>query len=195
MVYEGASSTTQEKMAKALKYSDIDINILNDSYKNLLKYLNNVDESIELNINNSIWIREGEKINEDFLNINKDIFDAHITDLDFSKDKSVDIINNWIDECTNGKITKMINPPISQDTLLYLINAIYFKGDWTDKFYEKYTNKDKFYTEENKEKDIQLMSRKDDIEYGEGKNYKAVRLPYGNEKTSMYIILLLREVM
>lgn len=189
MTYQGARGTTKEKMAEALNYDDIDVNNLNDSYENLLKYLNNVDENIKLDINNSIWFRSGEKINEDFLNTNKNIFDAYIKDLDFSKDKSVDVINKWIDESTNGKIKKMINPPISPDTIMYLINAIYFKGEWSEKFDTKYTTESKFYTEDGLEKDIFLMSRKDGIEYGEGQDYKAVRLPYGNKKTSMYLIL------
>lgn len=189
MTYQGAKGTTKDAMAQALRYKDIDMNVLNESYKNLLRYLTQIDSKVELNISNSIWIRKGEEIKEDFLSVNRDVFDADANELDFSKEDSANKINEWISEATKGKIQKMISPPISPQVVMYLINAIYFKGDWTEQFEKKNTFSTKFHTEDGNTKDIMIMNRKGEVEYVKGDNYKAVRLPYGKEKVSMYCIL------
>lgn len=189
MTYQGAKGTTKDGMAKTLNYEDIDIGVINDSYKNHLRYLNQVDNKIKLDINNSIWIKEGRKVNEDFISVNKDIFEAYIESLDFSSDEAVEKINNWIADSTNGKITKMLNPPIPPQVVMYLINAIYFKGEWAEEFDEKNTYSREFVAGDGSSQQVMMMNRTDEVEYGEGTDFKAVRLPYGNGKTAMYCIL------
>lgn len=193
MTYQGAETSTREDMAKALRYEGIEDSILNESYQNLLGYLNRIDKKIHLDINNSIWIREGEEIKEDFIQVNKDIFRADVTELDFSKEDSVDKINQWIDDSTKGKIKKMIDGPISSDVIMYLINAIYFKGEWSEQFKKENTFETEFYAENGETQKVMMMSKHGDVEYGEGDDFKAVKLPYGNEKTAMYIMLPKKE--
>ena len=189
MTCNGARTTTKEAMAEALRYEGMDIEQVNKTYQNLLGYLGQVDPKIELNINNSIWIREGEPIEEAFISLNKDIFNADVKTMDFSKEGAADKINKWISEATKGKIQKMIEPPISQDVLMYLINAIYFKGEWTEQFDKKHTFSRKFRAGSGETKKVMMMSRKGEVAYGQGDDFKAVRLPYGNGKTAMYCIL------
>ncbi|MDQ2086592.1 serpin family protein [Herbivorax sp. ANBcel31] len=189
MTMQGAGSTTLEGMKEALKYDGKDIKDINETYKNLLLYLNHVDKKIDLDINNSIWIREGEDIKENFQKINKDIFNAYITQLDFSKDDAADKINGWIADSTNDKIKKMIDPPIDPNIVMYLINAIYFKGEWANQFEKDDTFNAEFNTGFGTKKEIDMMSKKSEVEYGQRDDYQAVRLPYGNGNTSMYCIL------
>ncbi|MCD6340443.1 MAG: hypothetical protein J7L51_00640 [Desulfurococcales archaeon] len=134
MTYNGALGQTKEDMMAALRYSNIDLSVLNTTYRNLIDYLEQADEEVELLISNSIWYREGDVIKEDFLNANKDFYDAEVRELDFSDEQAAHTINNWISESTKGKIEKMLEPPISPDVVMYLINAVYFKGEWTNKF-------------------------------------------------------------
>lgn len=189
MTYNGAGTTTKEAMAEALRYKGIELEKLNEGYKNFLVHLNNVDPKVQLNINNSIWFKKGEEIKQDFLSTNRNNFNAYITELDFQDAKAADTINNWISKATKGKIDKMIEPPISSDVIMYLINAIYFKGQWTKQFNKKLTFTGTFNTEDGQKKEVQLMNRKGEIEYGEVEKSKIVKLPYGNEKTAMYCIL------
>lgn len=189
MTYQGAGGATKEGMAEALNYIGIEMETLNDSYRKLLAYLENIDDQVQLNISNSIWAREGGGFNEDFLDVNKDVFDAYVTELDFSRADAADIINTWIEDATEGKIDKMLQPPIPGNVVMYLINAIYFKGEWTEKFDENRSFEGSFHTEEGQIRDITMMSRNETTEYGEGDGFKVVRLPYGNGKTAMYSIL------
>lgn len=189
MTYNGAKSTTKEAMENVLCYGNICTANLNNGYKNLLTYLNNGITDVELNINNSIWYKKGKDIKQEFLTTNRDDFSAHIACLDFRDKEAANIINQWIDGATKGKIDKMIDPPIPADVIMYLINAIYFKGQWTIPFDKEYTFTGVFNREDGQEKEIQMMTRKGKAEYGEVRGTKIVRLPYGNEETAIYCIL------
>jgi len=191
MTYNGAKDNTKAEMESVLGYTGLDTNLVNESYKTLINHLENVDKDVKLSIGNSIWVREGEDINKEFININKDIFDAEVDNLDFSKGSSVDKINNWISKSTNGKITDMIKGPISNDVIMYLINAIYFKGQWQDPF-DAYSNStENFTTSEGEKISSEFMNKfiDDKTFYGEGEEFKAIKLPYDNGKISMYMML------
>ncbi|MGI6685244.1 MAG: serpin family protein [Bacillota bacterium] len=189
MTYQGAGSTTKEAMAHTLGYMGIEDEKLNESYQNLIRYLHKLDQKVELNIGNSLWIREGEDIKEDFLAVNKKTFDASVTTLDFSKEIAADEINQWISDATKKKIVKMIDPPIPPDIVMYLINAIYFKGDWTNQFDKKQTYPAQFQAGNGSTREVMMMSKNGKVEYGQGDDFKAVRLPYGSGKAAMYCIL------
>lgn len=189
MVYEGAGGTTRSDMAKVLNYEGIETAELNDSYKNLLLHLNSLDSKVKLSIKNSIWIRQGEAVKADFINTNEDVFDAYVSETDFSKSDAADRINRWISEATEGKIEKMVSSPIDPMVVMYLINAIYFKGEWTTRFEEKNTFEAKFNSAAGIEEDIMMMSMQSDMEYASKEGYRAIKLPYGSKETAMYCIL------
>ena len=189
MTYNGADGKTKEDMAKALSYAGIDISTINTSYKNLLPYLSNVDDEVDLDISNSIWYRIGETIKEEFITTNRDAFDAEISEIDFSQADAADRINTWIKESTKSKIEKMLDPPLPADVVMYLINAVYFKGHWTYEFDKDNTYPGIFTNIDGVEEDVDMMSMKGTVEYGEGDDYKVLRLPYGKEKLYMYFIL------
>ena len=189
MTYLGAGTTTKESMAKALGYTGMNDEKLNESYRNLLRYLKQLDKKVELNISNSLWIKEGEVIKEDFLSANRNIFDASINPLDFSKENAADEINQWISNATKKKIEKMIDPPIPPNIIMYLINAIYFKGDWAEQFDTKNTFDASFLAGDGSTSEVKMMSRNGKVEFGQGDGFKAVRLPYGSGKAAMYCIL------
>lgn len=190
MAYNGAEGSTREAMEQALAITGLDRDAINSDFSSLSYQLEKLDKKIELYIGNSIWIREGSEINESFIKVNKKAFNAEVRTLDFSDIKSVDIINDWIDSATKGRITDMLKPPINPDTLMYLINAIYFKGEWSKQFNSKMTYQDNFYALNGEIQTANMMRKPhDSVEFTDGGTYKAVRLPYGKGKTSMYIIL------
>jgi serine protease inhibitor len=106
---------------------------INQAYSNLMELLTTLDPQVVMNIANSAWIREGYPVNEMFLERNRNYFDAEVSELDFSSPDAPDIINEWIREKTSGMIEEMIGD-IGPLVVIYLINAIYFNGDWTVQF-------------------------------------------------------------
>ncbi len=189
MTYNGAGGETRNEMKESLGYGDVSDEKTNGSFENLIPYLMQADETVEIDISNSIWYRAGEPIGTDFLEKSEKVFDAWVEEMDFQKPDSADIINGWIEDATKGKIDKMIDPPIPPDLVMYLINAVYFKGEWTNAFDEERTYETQFYEESGKQKTVEMMSNKTTVDFGETKDFKIARLPYGNEKLSMYFVL------
>lgn len=189
MVYQGAGTTTRDAIAEALNYKGMSIDEVNQSYMDHLSYFKKLYPQVELNVANSIWVREGFDVKESFLNKNKEVFNAQNSFLDFSNPEACDIMNNWISNATKGKIGNMIKPPIDPEIIMYLMNAIYFNGSWTDQFDIAQTRQGNFKKLNGENKLVQMMNKTDDFRYGEGLGYKAVELPYGSGSVSMYCIL------
>ncbi|HEX9059741.1 MAG TPA: serpin family protein [Clostridia bacterium] len=189
MAYQGANGTTKDAISNALRYKGLDISTVNNSYKELFSYLNQADPKVQLAINNSIWYRDGLKVKDDFMSVNKDVFSSYIASLDFSNPDSANKINGWISTATKGKISNMINPPIPSDVLMYLINAVYFKGQWTEVFDPFKSTSGSFQSGDSSIKNVVYMKKRSAGEYGSGTDYKAVRLPYGSGNIAMYCIL------
>ncbi len=189
MTYNGSGGENREEMKSVLGYENFSDEMANDSFENLIPYLTQADDKTIIDISNSIWYREGEAIGESFLDLNKKVFDASVEAIDFQKSDSADIINGWIEDATKGKIDKMIDPPIPPDVVMYLINAVYFKGEWTNAFDEERTYESKFTEDSGEEKTVEMMSKKTTVDFGETESFKIARLPYGNEKLSMYLLL------
>ncbi|UCB53045.1 MAG: serpin family protein, partial [Candidatus Zixiibacteriota bacterium] len=139
MTYNGAAGTTREAMQKTLELSGLTIEEVNKSYKTLLELLSQLDPKVRFQIANSIWYRKGMSFEKDFIDLNRTYFDALVSELDFADPKAAETINAWVDENTNGKITQIVDPPIDPLMVMFLINAIYFKGDWLYPFEESDT--------------------------------------------------------
>lgn len=189
MVYQGANTTTKESMAKVLNYTGISTEEINQSYMDHLNYFEKLYPQVELNVANSIWLRENFKANESFLTKNKEVFNAESSYLDFTKPEACDVINKWISDATKGKIDNMINPPISPEVIMYLVNAIYFNGSWMDQF-DKGQTIDSTFTKINGEKKlVPMMNKTDKYNYAETSELRAIELPYGSGSVSMYCVM------
>ncbi len=189
MVYQGADTTTKDAMAKALNYSELTTEEINQSYKDHLSYFKKLYHEVELNVANSIWTREGFEVNKSFLNTNKEVFNSENSYLDFSQSEACDIMNKWISDATKGKIENMINPPIDPEMIMYLINAIYFNGSWMDQFDISQTRDSAFTNTKGEVKLVPMMNKTDKYNYAETSEFRAVELPYGSGSVSMYCIL------
>lgn len=188
MAYNGAVGDTNLAMADAMEFSGMDMEELNQGFSDLMVSILNGDPSIQINIANSIWSRLGFDPEEDFVDINKKYYSSEVKELDFSDPGAVDTINGWIEDATEEKIKKMLTE-IPGDVVMYLINAIYFKGDWTYPFEEEATYEEDFNLEDGSKKSVEMMHIVEHYDYIAGENFGMVRLPYGDEKFSMYIVL------
>jgi len=188
MTYNGAVGDTNLAMAEALRFKGFDLEELNSGFHDLMISIRNADNDIDIAIANSIWYRLGFKVKEDFIERNKKYFSSEVNEIDFAAPEAVDTINGWIEEETRGKIDKMLSE-IPADAVMYLINAIYFKGNWTYPFDENLTSDDDFYLLDGSTKKVPMMTQEENFPYYRGDNFSGVRIPYGQEKMAMYIIL------
>lgn len=190
MALQGADANTKECIEKALNYTGMDTEEINQAYIDHLKYFKNLNSEVKMNIANSIWVNENFKVNENFLAKNQEVFNSKVSYLDFTKEQEAcDIMNKWIYDQTNGKIDNMMSPPISPSMVAYLINAMYFNGSWTDKFNRNATVDSTFTNINGEKKTIPMMNKTDTFKYAQTDEYSAVELPYGSGSVSMYAIL------
>ncbi|MBW4633259.1 MAG: serpin family protein [Iphinoe sp. HA4291-MV1] len=189
MTYNGASGSTKEAMAKVLELKGLNLQQINSSNAVLKKLLENPDPKVQLTIANSLWANKEASFNPDFLQRNRDFYTARVTNLNFTDTGAPTIINNWVNENTRGKINKIVEK-IEPNQVLFLINAIYFKGSWTNEFDKQQTAEYPFYLSSSKQKQHPMMSQSGDYRYYENQQFQAVSLPYGkNGKISFYIFL------
>ena len=188
MTYNGAVGETERVMAEVLEIDALDLSTINHSNRALQNSLENPDPKVEISIANSIWYRQGIEFNPIFLERNRSFFGAEVAGLDFSAPQATATINEWVDTNTNGKIEKIVDR-INPQTLLFLINAIYFKGNWQDEFNKSMTRPGTFQLPNGSEKRVQMMRREGEYPYFRGTNFEATRLPYGDGRLGMYIFL------
>lgn len=189
MTYNGASGSTQQAMAKALELQGMNLQQINSDYVQLKASLENPDPKVTLNIANSLWVDKNASLKPDFIERNQNFYQAKITNLDFADTQAPNTINNWVQENTQGKIEKIVDK-IDPDQILFLLNAIYFKGSWTNEFKSEKTAEFPFYLLSGEEKQHPMMSQSGDYRYYENEQFQAVSLPYGeNGRISFYIFL------
>ena len=188
MAWNGANGTTKSEMETALKMSGMTTADINDYYKIMQSTLPTIDPTTKLSIANSMWYRTGFVVKPDFLKVNSDYFNSYIKELDFTKAWAVDTINNWCAKKTNSLIPTIIDQ-IPSDAVMYLMNAVYFKGIWRKQFEKKNTSVLKFTNEAGIQGDVNMMYQKDTFGYAETESAQYLDLPYGNKAFSMTVIL------
>jgi serine protease inhibitor len=189
MTYNGADGATKEAMEKTLELSGLTVEEINKSYRNLTNLLTQLDPKVQFDIANSIWYRENLTPEQKFLDLCSEYFYAQVTGMDFSKSDAADIINAWVDENTNGKIKDIVGKPIDPYTVMFLINAIYFKGTWTYQFDPDETEDDLFWLPNWTNIPCKMMQQRGFFKYYAGNDFQAVDLPYGDSAFSMTIFL------
>ena len=180
MTLNGADKDTKTEMLKALSADNITLDDLNIGLHDWTNSLMSNNRIAKLSITNSIWLREGFNANKDFLQTNADYYSAYIRSLDFGNESAPKTINKWVKDATNDTIDKIVDE-ISDDVMLYLINAIYFKGDWKVQFNANKTYKAEFNTPRGKLK-ADFMTRRGEIDYLQSNNISGVVLPYLDEQ-------------
>jgi len=188
MTLNGAAGTTYDEMHSALQYGHTSLADIDAGYKSLIGLLASIDPSVTMQIANSIWYRNTFPFKQTFLDTGHSSFDATITPLDFTKTaQSLSTINGWVTDKTNGRITSILDR-ITDDDVMFLINAIYFKANWRSKFDPALTQAAPFHGVGG-DQQASLMHKEDKIGYARGTGYQAVDLPYGDSTFTMTVIL------
>lgn len=188
MTYNGANGKTKEAMRKTLELADLTIREVNKSYQSLIELLTRLDPKVRFQIANSIWYRQEFSFEQEFINLNMTYFNAEVRGLDFNDPNASKVINGWVDENTNGKIKKIVDV-IDPSMVMFLINAIYFKGTWACEFDENLTKDDWFILFDGSKKPCKMMMQGGSFQYFETADFQVIDLPYGEGDFSMSIFL------
>ncbi|MCK4579005.1 MAG: serpin family protein [Candidatus Marinimicrobia bacterium] len=188
MTANGAADSTLNAMRATLELDALTEEESNQAYQGLIELLLAADPEVRFDLANSIWTREGWTFLADFLQRCQDYFDAEVRSEDFADPATVDLINSWIEEQTNGKIKDMLDV-IPTDAVMYLINAIYFKGTWMYEFDAAKTVDDEFTLVDGSPAPIRMMNQEADLLYHSDEHIQMVDLPYGDGLFRMTVLL------
>jgi len=188
MTLNGAAGTTREAMLEALKVSGITPDQINSSYNDLTDALLSVDKRVIMKIANSVWTEDRITPEQSFIDILKDYYSAESKEFSISDPNAPGKINKWIEESTNGLIKNMVDK-LEDNTVMLIINAIYFKGKWKLQFDDKDTQQLPFHKEDGNSADVPTMRIKDDFRVYDGEGFMLAEFPYGQGNFVMDIVL------
>lgn len=188
LTYNATNGETQKAMAKALGLENLDLDTVNQSNSILVDRYLGIDDKVQIAIANSIWANKRINLNFDFARRAEQFYNARVRNLDFSHPLAVKAINGWVSDETNAKIGRIVDR-VNNVMVLYLINALYFKGAWAKEFNKDNTVDGEFFLMSGKKKMIPIMSQTNVVKYYQDKDFEAISLPYGSGKVSMYLFL------
>lgn len=189
MTLNGADGETRAAMARALETQGMDLETLNAANAAWRAALSDPDPKVELAIANSLWGRQGVPFREDFLQRVRDAYASQVATLDFDSPSASRTINDWVSRSTRGKIPEIVPAQIDPETILFLINAIYFKGSWSTPFDPKQTRDGTWHLPGGATVRHPMMNRTGSYRVLRGDGFQAVGLPYGGGRLAMYIFV------
>ncbi len=187
MAYSGAGGETRAQMKQVLSFSGLTPEQINQSYQQLFSYLTGLDSNVRIEIANSIWYDARYTVKDSFIETNRKYFGVEIAPLDFGSATAAAIMNSWVNRSTHGKISRMVEKPLDPFMVMSLLNAIYFKGTWTNPF--QMTTGDFFLSSSGAKQPITMMLITNSMQYYDKPGLQIVDLPYGEGAYSMTIIL------
>ncbi|MDY0347646.1 MAG: serpin family protein [Tenuifilaceae bacterium] len=189
MLLNGCGGSTYTQLKATLNYpDDMTISEVNEAYKGLVSQLLSADPKVKIALANAIFYRNGFEVKTPFLSAMDKEFKAHIQGLDFSSPSALTTINGWASSNTFGKVPKVLNE-ISGDAVMFLMNALYFKGNWSYQFDKSLTHDSPFYFDNGTSANVKTMQGEVGARFAYGDNYKAIELPYGQTNFTMVVIV------
>lgn len=190
MTLNGAATQTYDDMQSTMELSDLSKEEINQAYQYVLNALPLLDEAIDLKLANSIWHDLAFSANAEFLGLNEEFFNSEVAALDFKSPSAKEEINDWVERNTDGLIKEIIKE-IPSGVVMYLINAIYFKGSWKEPFKEERTEEEDFILADNSTTTVPMMAfeHKMELPYFSTETFQAVDLAYADSIFSMSLFL------
>jgi serpin B len=190
MVWNGADGDTRDAIQEAIGMSQFPADEVNAYFKKLKEALLKTDPTTKLALANSIWAHKDFPVKQSFYDLNSSWYDAKVSVLDFRDASTPTVINRWCSDNTNGLIKEMLQT-IPTDAVMYLMNALYFKGIWAEGcgFDKKNTKNEAFQKDDGKSLTVSMMYRNSHQLYYEDEHLELAALPYGNRAFRMVFLL------
>ena len=187
MVNDAATGTAEKELESTLGFRNAGTQAVNDFCKTLIYSLPMVDKRVQLHIANAVFLNKGYTLLPKFQQDMQAFYKAKAESLDFASEESPERINAWCNKQTKGMIPSIINE-MNPAAVSYLLNAIYFKADWADKFEESHTETAAF-TTANGRVMLPMMWQLNRFRYLKNSVFAAVELPYSNGQWRMTVML------
>ncbi len=188
MAYAGADGSTADSMRAALGWGTRSREDILAGYKELPGLILSLDSQVDLRNANSLWVRQGFPVLPGYTSEMQTVFGAEVRTGDFGP-STVDAMNTWASQKTNGKIPIVVES-LSAEMVAMLMNALYFKASWRDRFDSAKSRDIPFTTTSGATPSVRTMFRSDkNMGYREAFGAQWAELPYGNSAFVMTLVL------
>ncbi|XP_042560099.1 antithrombin-III-like [Clupea harengus] len=194
----GACNTTLEQLMKVFQFDTIKEKTSDQVHfffaKLNCRLYRKKDKTTELVSANRLFGEKSLSFNETYQNISELIYGAKLLPLNFKEKPELSrmTINEWISNKTENRIQNTLpQGSIDPNTILVLVNTIYFKGQWRNKFDKENVMKDDFYVTDEKTCEVPMMYQETKFKYGkfDEDKVKVLEMPYRGEDITMVLIL------
>ena len=189
MLHEGADGETRRQINNVLGLGG-SVQEINEYFKKLMDEAPNLDPTVTVKTANSMFVVSGYKLIPQYKADMQNYYNALADEVGYDESSIVDRINNWCKKNTDGMIPKILkNGELNPNRVMYLLNAVYFKASWTEKFDPNQTRDRIFTKRDDTTVKLPMMHLLTRASYGENNLCKLLRLPYGNKGYSMVVML------
>ena len=189
MLNNGADGQTLKEINETLGFGEAGADAINAFCQKMLREANTLDDRTKALIANTIFVNEGlgYRLQEGFIDKANTYYSAEPQNRDFNDGETMDVINQWANDHTMGMIPKVLDEDsFDPNVVSYLLNALYFKGMWSNPFRKDMTRNESFGGGE----EVPMMHKMgEEFQYTENDLYQAIRLPYGNGAYQMTVFL------
>ena len=194
MVANAIDAEDRTEILKTLNINEAELESYNAYMHKLLETLPTIDPKSTFSINNAFWLTNQANMSAGYNQVLNDSYASEIGRFDEFNTTVINEINNWINQKTSGGIRKLLEEEDADSSLQTAwVNALYFKGNWYQKFdktkteishfYHNYPNKSTYTNVEmmygNKFRYCHYLLPKGGVDYDDV--ITSVMLPYGNE--------------
>ncbi|XP_070320586.1 serpin B3-like [Odocoileus virginianus] len=207
MTYLGARENTASEMQKVLHFSEITANTkggatkdpvekpgnVHHHFQKLLMELKKSTDAYELSVANRLYGRKDFPFLQEYMDNVQKYYLASVESADFvsAAEESRKMINSWVESQTNGRIKDLFSQNSLNGSVLVLVNAVYFKGQWQEEFKKENTVEEKFWLNKDTSKPVQMMKQTNHFNFVslEDVQAKILEIPYKGEELSMMVLL------
>ncbi|KAM9233836.1 leukocyte elastase inhibitor-like isoform 1-T2 [Dugong dugon] len=192
MVFLGARGSTAVQLSKTFHFDAVEE--VHSRFQSLNADINKRGASYILKLANRLYGEKTYSFLPEFLESTQKMYGAELASVDFqlASEEARKEINQWVKGQTEGKIPELLaSGTVNSMTKLVLVNAIYFKGNWKEKFMKEATTDAPFRLNKKDTKTVKMMYQKKKFPYGyiQALKCRVLELPYQDKDLSMVILL------
>lgn len=186
MLDNGATGETRDQINQVLGFGDAGADAINAFARKMLFEAPTLDNQTKVTMASNIYVNKGYKLKSAFVKKAKNFYGAQPESRNFADGETAAYINRWAADHTDGMIEEVLSKDeFDPSAVSYLLNAIYFKGAWTEKFDPKNTKNEPF----KGGKEVAMMHQEHEFGYMDDDDCQMLTLPYGNGAYRMTLLL------
>jgi serpin B len=188
MVLNGADGRTYEQVREVLAFGSLSQEEINQGYADLTRLLLELDPGVTIDLGNSIWSRQGFPVQPGFLERVRTRFGAEAETVDFANPATLGRINQWASDATRGRIETIFDQ-LPGSVVMVLLNALYFKADWTQRFDRARTERAPFTRPDGSAVGADFMYLEDELRSSQIDGATVLELPYAGGAYTMVVVV------